>query len=201
LKNGSWAYYPSWKSAIGKACAKPTALPLPPVGATKPLGKMLVPLFIHVLSSRVWLPGGVAGRMAPMTERTWQSPFRPRGMVLTLLATVCVLGLTHIPQSSVPRVFQVNGLDKLQHVVAYGLIAGLFLRSLRTPAHPAVLVIGFVVLAAIGALDELTQPWVNRTASVLDYLSDLAGVAIAYLVFSMRAISARKAAWQRGQSD
>jgi len=74
---------------------------------------------------------------------------------------------------------QMRYLDKAEHVVAYGLIAGFFLLSLKRPVRPAVLVIGLLAVAAIGALDEVTQPLVNRPAEVWDYGCDLIGMAIA----------------------
>jgi VanZ family protein len=118
-----------------------------------------------------------------MTEGTWKSCFRPWWMRLTLLITVCVLGLTHIPGQDVPQFLQVGDLDKVEHMGAYGLIAGSFLLSLKKPVRPALLLIGLAALAGIGALDEATQPLVNRTADIMDYASDLIGIAIACVVF------------------
>jgi VanZ family protein len=118
-----------------------------------------------------------------MTEGTWKSCFRPRWLLLTLLIAVCVLGLTHIPGQDMPQFLQVGDLDKVEHVAAYGLIAGSFLLSLKTPVRPALLLIGLAALAGIGALDETTQPLVNRTADIVDYASDLIGIAIACVVF------------------
>ena len=117
-----------------------------------------------------------------MAERAGKSCFRPRWLMLTLLVAVAVLGLTHIPGQRIPRVLQAHYLDKVEHVVAYGLIAGFFLLSLRRPVRPAVPLIGLAILAALGALDEATQPLVNRIASVADYTCDLIGVVIPGLV-------------------
>ena len=118
-----------------------------------------------------------------MAESAWKSCFRPRWLMLTLLVAAVVLGLTHIPAERMPRALQVRYLDKAEHVVAYGLIAGFFLLSLRRPVRPAVVLIGLALLAALGALDEITQPLVNRIASVTDYTCDLIGVAIPLVVF------------------
>jgi VanZ family protein len=124
-----------------------------------------------------------------MTEGTWKSCFRPRWLMLTLLVAVVVLGLTHIPGQRIPRVLQVRYLDKAEHVVAYGLIAGFFLLSLKRPVRPAVLLMGLAILAALGALDEATQPFVNRVASVSDYACDLIGVAIPSVVLLVGRLS------------
>jgi hypothetical protein len=118
-----------------------------------------------------------------MTEGAWKSCFRPRWLLLTVLVAGVVLGLTHIPGQSLPRVLQVHYLDKAEHVVAYGLIAGFFLLSLQRPVRPAVLLIGLAALAALGALDEVTQPLVSRFASVWDYACDLIGIALPSMVF------------------
>jgi len=118
-----------------------------------------------------------------VTDGVWKSCFHPRWLMLTLLVAAGVLGLTHIPGQSIPRVLQVHYLDKAEHVVAYGLIAGFFLLSLKRPVRPTVLLTGLALLVVIGALDEVTQPLVNRFASVSDYASDLTGMAVACVIF------------------
>jgi len=124
-----------------------------------------------------------------MAEGAWKSRFRPRWLMLTLLVAVVVLGLTHIPGQRIPRVLQVHYLDKAEHVTAYGLIAGFFLLSLKKPVCPAAPLIGLAMLAALGALDEATQPLVNRIASVSDYICDLIGVAIPGMVLLVGRLS------------
>ncbi len=129
-----------------------------------------------------------------MTEGVWKSCFHPRWLILTLLVTAGVLGLTHIPGQSMPRALEVRHLDKAEHIVSYGLIAGFFLLSLKRPVRPTVLLIGLAVLAVIGALDEATQPLVNRSASIGDYACDLTGMAIACTVFLVGRLSGSSAA-------
>jgi VanZ family protein len=129
-----------------------------------------------------------------MTDGVWKSCFHPRWLMLTLLVAAGVLGLTHIPGQSIPRVLQVHYLDKAEHVVAYGLMAEFFLLSLKRPVRPTVLLIGLALLVVIGALDEVTQPLVNRVASVSDYASDLTGVAIACVIFLVSRPSGSSAA-------
>jgi len=132
-----------------------------------------------------------------MAESAWTSCFHPRWLLLTLLAAVVVLVLTHIPNEDIPRVLQTRYLDKVEHVAAYGLITGFFLLSLRRPARPggalrfqaAALLIGLAALAVLGVLDEATQPLVNRVASVSDYICDLIGVAIPSVAFLVGRLS------------
>ena len=113
-------------------------------------------------------------------------------MLLTVLVTGGVLGLTHIPGPAIPPVLQNVAPDKVEHIVAYGLIAVSFLLSLRRPVRPALLLLGLAVLAVLGALDEATQPFVQRTADIRDYFSDLTGVAAACVVFLVATRSPRK---------
>jgi hypothetical protein len=104
-------------------------------------------------------------------------------MLLTLLVAGGVLGLTHIPGQDIPRSLQDVAPDKVEHIVAYALIAGSFLFSLKRPVRPALLLVGLGALAVLGALDETTQPLVNRTCDLWDYVSDLTGIAISCVVF------------------
>jgi len=135
-----------------------------------------------------------------MTKGAWKSSFRPRWMILTLLIAAVVLALTHIPGQRIPRALQVRYLDKAEHIVAYGLIAGFFLLSLKRPVRPAVLLIGLAALAAFGALDEATQPLVHRVASIWDYASDLTGMAIACVLVGAGRLSGSSAALKRRHS-
>ncbi len=92
---------------------------------------------------------------------------------------VCVLFLTHIPQAALPRALQHTLFDKFEHFAAYGVVALLFVFSLRKPLRSGLLLGVLLALALTGALDEITQPFVNRQASLVDYTADLAGIAFA----------------------
>jgi len=39
----------------------------------------------------------------------------------------------------------------------------------------------FFAILAVGTIDELTQPFANRTASLADWLADIVGIIIALL--------------------
>jgi len=82
-----------------------------------------------------------------------------------------------------PSQLQKDGVDKVQHVLAYGVITFLFLISLRTSPTMLSALLLFLVVSAIGAFDEITQPFVNRTASVADLVADIVGI-LAVLFFS-----------------
>jgi VanZ family protein len=114
------------------------------------------------------------------------SYFYPRWILMALLSMLGVLALTHIPQEALPRVFAHRLQDKIEHFAAYGLIAAFLILSLRRPVPPLLLLAVLCGLALIGALDEVTQPLVRRHASLMDYASDLAGMAAACCILLLR---------------
>jgi VanZ family protein len=109
--------------------------------------------------------------------------FNIKWLLIAVLFTAIVILLTHIPEDATPSVLQIGGLDKLAHSVAYGAITFLFILSLRTfPSLLSSSLLFFTILA-VGTIDELTQPFVNRTASLVDWLADAIGVAVTLLLF------------------
>jgi VanZ family protein len=124
--------------------------------------------------------------MAGMSKGNLASHFHPRWMMVALLSLVAVLGLTHIPQEVLSRVVRFDPFDKVEHVVAYGVVAAFLFLSLRRPIPVWLLAALCAALAVIGALDETTQPLVNRQASIFDYAADLVGVALASSVLLVR---------------
>ncbi len=122
-------------------------------------------------------------RVGAMGLNTLKSVFRPRWSALAASGLIGVLIVTHIPQEYMPRTPQGSYFDKIEHVLAYGGITLLFMLSLRWPARPGVLVAVLLGLAAVGVLDEVTQPWVNRIASTGDFIADLVGIVVVTLVF------------------
>jgi VanZ family protein len=102
------------------------------------------------------------------------------GYWLTLLVA------THLPVrvAGLPR----NQADKLVHFVAYAILAWLLSTAWQASVgrlnarH-----LKFVWLAVVlyGAVDEITQPLVGRTASVIDWLSDAAGAALGLVIFQL----------------
>lgn len=92
--------------------------------------------------------------------------------------TLCVL--THLPPQDLPRV----GMnDKVEHLLAYGMLAGLIALALWVtfPRRPwlawGVLVVGVVY----GVADELTQPAFGRTCDFYDWLADAVGTTAGVL--------------------
>lgn len=86
---------------------------------------------------------------------------------------------THIPATEfVAHAMELNA-DKVVHFVAYAVLAALLLQTLR--AHGVRWASGLTLLIAIayGAIDELTQPLVNRVCDPLDFAANVVGVGLA----------------------
>ena len=88
---------------------------------------------------------------------------------------------THIPVSKMP---ELHASDKTLHVLGYFALGGVFHITLAAYGigrlRRSIVVV--LTMAAYGALDEITQPLVNRCAAFGDWLADLAGAAAAVLV-------------------
>ena len=123
--------------------------------------------------------------------RTWFDVRWLRGAVAALLF---VLTLTHIPQEMMPESLSVHLLDKAEHFAAYGVLTLLFLFSFRRPPGVKAMLLVLLVGAMVGALDELTQPWVNRIASWLDFAADVIGIAIGCAAFLVMRLCRREKA-------
>ena len=119
-----------------------------------------------------------------MTEKSnpLKSHFRPCWAAVALLSLVIVLTLTHIPQDALPKALQRNLLDKFEHVGAYGMITAFAILSLKRPVRVPLLLMILGSLGVIGVLDELTQPFFNRSASAGDYAADLVGMTMACVI-------------------
>lgn len=130
------------------------------------------------------------------------APASPRLRRLALLTCIGVwlteAVFTHIPLPTLPPTVP---SDKTLHVVAYFVLGSVFLLTLRAYALGLWrrLAIALPVLAVYGALDELTQPLVNRHASVYDWLADAAGVLLAIAVHAVVVMLHRH--WHRRAVD
>jgi hypothetical protein len=116
-----------------------------------------------------------------MRARATKSPLLRKALPITCAAAwVGAFVATHIPARNIPHVAG----DKTLHAVGYfGLCAvfvlALWARRVR-PLHRVTL--AWWVLAAYAALDELTQPFVGRTAAWADWLADLVGIVAAVVI-------------------
>ena len=110
-----------------------------------------------------------------LNEKRWLQTRR-----LGLLVIVIALAImTHVP---IPRsVQQIRVSDKLVHLLAYFPL-GLLLPACAIRGLGRV-GICLLVIAGWGILDELLQIPVGRTASVYDWLADLAGATAGCVVY------------------
>ncbi|MFW6163842.1 MAG: VanZ family protein [Planctomycetota bacterium] len=97
-----------------------------------------------------------------------------RGTAVVL--ALAILTASHLPKGTLPS-FGIH--YRIQHVVAYGLLAALCLAASRArgPVVAALVAVGAV--AVVGALDEATQPVFGRQGNLLDWLTDLGGACLA----------------------
>lgn len=97
---------------------------------------------------------------------------------------VSLFALMHTPKLPTPPM-PVSHIDKVFHAVSYAILAALGATvALRAGTR---LTRGWylkwiVVYTAYGGVDELLQPFVNRTAEWYDWAADVAGVLIAMTI-------------------
>ncbi len=112
--------------------------------------------------------------------------FDIKWLVLAVTFTAIVLIFTHILKEVMPSQLQENNLDKLYHVVAYGVITFLFILSLKSSPSILSSLFVFFALLAIGIVDEITQPLVNREASLTDLAANVIGIVTVLLFSTVR---------------
>lgn len=109
------------------------------------------------------------------------SKFNKRRLVVALLAMAGLLILTHIPEKYMPDGLETFDLDKILHIMAYGMLTALMIMAIKSPRTWTLQLALFVILLVLAIADETTQAFVNRTASLADWLADIIGIIIALL--------------------
>lgn len=101
---------------------------------------------------------------------------RASAVVFVAVTASWLIG-THVPPSRLPVT---GGGDKTAHFVGYALIAISGTWMLRQRGWSRLSAARAVILfcLSLAAIDELTQPLVNRSAEWLDWLADLAGTLV-----------------------
>lgn len=104
--------------------------------------------------------------------------------LLTAAYWLTILALTHWPAQRLPKL---PPNDKLLHVLAYGPLGGLLFLCLwhARPHRPHFTWLVLPIGLAYGVLDELTQPWFNRTAAFDDWVADAVGLVIATVIMTL----------------
>ncbi|TWT65917.1 VanZ like family protein [Posidoniimonas polymericola] len=95
---------------------------------------------------------------------------------------VVLVFATHYPADVLPSE-SIIGIDKVVHVLAYGVLG--LLIAMRLPQSSAIktVLLTTAIAFGIGLLDEITQPYFNRMCDPLDLLADLVGAAIGSAVW------------------
>ena len=128
-------------------------------------------------------------------EAVFFAVFRRSGLVFLAAAYAITLVLaTHYPKPE-QLLGRYGHADKLLHVVAYFLLAVFVATAVwgagRWSRRAAVVVA--IALAGFGAIDEITQPLFGRTADVLDWAADCAGISAGILL-----VAITSSVWARG---
>ena len=109
-----------------------------------------------------------------LTEDRWLS--LRRGVLIAIWLVLAII--THIPvPQSAP---DIRGIDKMIHLIAYFPL-GLLLPSCRVRGCQRG-GICLLIIALYGMCDELLQIPVGRTASVFDWVADVAGASVGIVV-------------------
>ena len=107
--------------------------------------------------------------------------FRRFFTVVCVVVWLTAATATHIPADSMP---DISVGDVLLHFTGYLGLTGVFLFTLRVHgvrlSHRILLT--FPLLLLYGILDELTQPLVNRYASIFDWLANAVGISGALIL-------------------
>lgn len=101
-------------------------------------------------------------------------PMRRLGPALGMATAILVA--SHLPKGILPS-FGIH--YRVQHAVAYGLLAALCLAATRGRGGLVGALLAVAAVAVVGALDEATQPVFGRQGNLLDWLTDLGGACLA----------------------
>lgn len=91
---------------------------------------------------------------------------------------------THIPMERLA--FNPGSTDKFAHVGAFTVLAALLATTWRLSAgrlHVRQLLWVWIIVVLYGAIEETTQPLMNRIASLLDWLADAIGAALGIAIY------------------
>jgi len=115
---------------------------------------------------------------------TWTSPRFVGALWIAYWALLAVL--THWPAPEGFR-WPIKGGDRIVHVLIFFSLTLLGGRAihLRGKLNARTVVAWGCVYSIYAVLDEATQPWFRRTASVNDWLADLLGVLLASSILLM----------------
>lgn len=106
-------------------------------------------------------------------------------LALSVLALAGAFSVSHIPSDVMHDIKTPS--DTSLHMSGFAILAGLFLLMLAAFNVRAMWrsLVVLAVMALYAALDERTQPLVNRVCDVRDWYADMAGSTIAVIVLGL----------------
>lgn len=124
-----------------------------------------------------------------------------RYVLFAVVLIAAVLGLTHIPQKVVAVDLAQHGLDKLLHGIAYALIAFCLFCGLKYGKGYRNWILALLILTAVAGVDEWTQQYVGRTASLADFGADIVGILAVLFNLLQHSLEQRRRVDSDSQSD
>lgn len=107
------------------------------------------------------------------------SKFNKKRLAVALFAMTGLLILTHTPPKYMPDGLDRFDLDKILHLLAYGLLTSLMIMAIKPPRTWSLRSGLIVVLLVLAITDETTQVFVGRCGSNADLMADIIGMFIA----------------------
>jgi len=110
------------------------------------------------------------------------SKFNKKRLAVALFAMAGLLILTHTPPKYMPDGLDRFDLDKILHLLAYGLLTSLMIMAIKPPRTWSLRSGLIVVLLVLAITDETTQAFVGRCTSNADLMADIIGMFIAMIL-------------------
>jgi len=107
------------------------------------------------------------------------SKFSKKRLAVALFAMAGLLILTHIPPKYMPDGLDRFDLDKILHILAYGVLTALMIMAIKPPRTWSLRLGLIVMLLVLAIADETTQAFVGRCTSNADLMADIIGMFIA----------------------
>jgi len=116
----------------------------------------------------------------------WESSLDLKWASVAFVCTLWVLLRTLIPRELLPNILQTATLGRIGHALVYAVITAFLLFALKGQSVRCFPLTVFLGIAAISAVDEVTQICVGYSADLGDFAADLVGVAMVHIILFLR---------------
>ncbi len=110
------------------------------------------------------------------------SKFNKKRLAVALFAMAGLLILTHTPPKYMPDELDRFDLDKILHILAYGVLTALMIMAIKPPRTWSLRLGLIAMLLVLAIADETTQAFVGRCTSNADLMADIIGMFIAMIL-------------------